>query len=70
LRHFKFLTDIYLRSRSHQIRLDPASRPLIAFRTKYGFYEFTMVLFGLTNAPSVFIVGGSAIVILWLLSGD
>ena len=26
----------------------------IAFRTRYGHYEFTMVPFGLTNAPAVF----------------
>ena len=25
-----------------------------AFRTRYGHYEFTVVLFGLSNAPAVF----------------
>lgn len=26
-----------------------------AFRTCYGYYEFTVMLFGLTNAPIVFV---------------
>ena len=25
-----------------------------AFRTRYGHYEFTVVLFGLSNAPAIF----------------
>jgi len=54
LRHAKYFTKIDLRSGYRQIRLDTASRPLTAFRTKYGFYESTVVPFGLTNAPAVF----------------
>ena len=29
--------------------------PKIAFRTQYGHFEFTMLPFGLTNAPTTFI---------------
>jgi len=42
LRHAKYFTKIDLCSGYHQILLDTASRPLTAFRTKYGFYEFTV----------------------------
>jgi len=54
LLHAKYSTKINLLSAYHQIRLDTASRPLTAFRTNYCLYEFTVVPFGLTNAPAVF----------------
>lgn len=43
-----------LRSGFHQIPLDPAARPLTAFVTPDGLFEFTRVPFGLRNAPPFF----------------
>ena len=45
---------IDVRSRYHQIIVKGEDIPKMAFRTRYGHYEFTIMSFGLTNATSVF----------------
>nr|GFC20361.1 putative reverse transcriptase domain-containing protein [Tanacetum cinerariifolium] len=38
----------------HQLRVHEDAIPKTAFRISYGHFEFTVMLFGLTNAPAVF----------------
>jgi ribonuclease HI len=54
LRQAKYFSKIDLRSGYHKMKIRPEDIHKTTFVTWYGQYEYTVVSFGLTNAPSYF----------------
>jgi len=49
-----FITKIELKAGFHLIRMLLGHKKYTAFRTNYGFFEYTVMPFGLTNAAAIF----------------
>ena len=50
----KYFTALDLAQGYHQVQVRPQDRHLTAFKTQYGLFEFNVLPFGLTSAPSTF----------------
>jgi hypothetical protein len=54
MRGAKVFSKINLRSGYHQMKIRWSDIPKTSFTTRYGLYEYTVMSFGLTNAPVYF----------------
>jgi hypothetical protein len=65
MRGARVFSKIDLRSGYHQMKIRPTDIPKTNFSTRYGLYEFTVMSFGPTNAPTYFMDIKNKVVMIW-----
>jgi hypothetical protein len=66
MRGARVFSKIDLRSGYHQMKIRPSDIPKTDFSTRYGLYEFTIMSFGLTNAPAYFMDPKNKVFMIWI----
>jgi hypothetical protein len=65
MRGARVFSKIDLQSGYHQMKIRPLDIPKTDFSTRYGLYEFTVMTFGLTNAPTYFMDLKNKVCMIW-----
>jgi hypothetical protein len=65
MRGARVFSKINLRSGYHQIKIRPSDIPKMDSSTRYGLYEFTVMSFGLTSAPTYFMDLKNKVFMIW-----
>jgi hypothetical protein len=65
MRGTRVFSKIDLRSGYHQMKISPSDIPKMNFSTRYGLYEFTVMSFGLTIAPTYFMDPKNKVFMIW-----
>jgi hypothetical protein len=65
MRGSRVFSKMDLRSGYHQMKIRPSDISKMDFSTRYGLYEFTVMSFGLTNAPGYFMDLKNKVFTIW-----